>query len=358
MLRSAEVIVIGAGLSGLTAAALLRDRGIDVRVLEGGPVVGGRIGALRDPVTGRALADLGPTWVWPLYQPVVADWLGRLGIDTFEQFNDGDAWVEGYGPAPMRQPLPGQDGMVRIVGGPVALIDALVGSVGADRIRTAAVVAEVTADGADGVALRLASGEVVTAARVILAVPLRVAATTIGLTWAPPVLVQAMRRTPTWMSGQAKAVALYPQPFWRDAGLSGRIASRLGPLVEAHDHTPAEGGPAAIFGFVGWAPAARHANADGLRTAILDQLVRCLGPEAAAPLVLAVQDWATNPRIATDLDRTGGGEHPEEGPAILRQGHLDGRVRFAVSEASKISPGLIEGALAAGEAAARAILGA
>jgi monoamine oxidase len=50
-------------------------------------------------------------------------------------------------------------------------------------------------------------------------------------------------------------------------------------------------------------------------------------------------------------------QHPDLAPAALRQPHLDGRLRFAVSEVSEISPGLIEGALASGEQAASELLG-
>jgi monoamine oxidase len=169
------------------------------------------------------------------------------------------------------------------------------------------------------------------------------------LPWAPMALIDAMRGTPTWMSTHAKAVALYEQPFWRDAGLSGRIASSLGPLVEAHDHTGNEGTPAAIFGFVGWPPEARRKDTEGLRQAILDQLSECFGKAAARPLHLVVQDWAMNRRIVTDLDASQPAAHPDIGPPILRQPHLDGRIQFAVSEVSDLSPGLIEGALAIGE---------
>ncbi len=151
------------------------------------------------------------------------------------------------------------------------------------------------------------------------------------------------------MSTQAKAVALYERPFWRDAGLSGRIASKIGPLVEAHDHTSADNTTAAIFGFVGWPPEARRKDPDGLRQAILDQLAECFGKAAASPLLLVIQDWALNPHIVTELDLSLPESHPEVGPDILRKSHLDGRIHFAVSEVANTSPGLIEGALAIGE---------
>jgi monoamine oxidase len=344
-----DIVVIGAGLSGLTAAATLCNAGAKVQVFEAGTHIGGRIRALRDPVSQHALADLGPTWVWPKYQPIAARWLEELGLSTFEQFNEGDAVILGYGPAPVRQPLPGQDGMVRIVGGPTALIEALADRIGDANIRTTASVTGISEVGEKQIAVQLSSGEVVTANKVIVAVPLRVAAVTLNLPWAPPKLIDAMLGTPTWMATHAKAVALYDRPFWRDAGLSGRIASRGGPLVEAHDHSGVDNKHAAIFGFVGWQPEQRRKDPDGLRQAILDQLSECFGKAALRPTKLVVQDWAANSRIVTELDVTHPATHPDVGPSVLRQAHLDGRVRFAVSEVSELSPGLIEGAFAAGE---------
>ncbi len=347
-----DTVVIGAGLSGLTAAATLRGAGADVSVVEADAHIGGRIRSLRDIAGEHAVGDLGPTWVWPKYQPVAARWLERLGMATFEQFSEGDAVITGYGPTPLRQPVLSQDGMVRIQGGPSALIETLANQIGGSCLRTSARAVSVLQDGHKSVAINLSSGEVITAQRVIISIPLRVAATTLLLPWAPPALKDAMLGMPTWMSTHAKAVVLYERPFWRDAGLSGRIASRVGPLIEAHDHSGVDGSPAALFGFVGWSPEQRRNDPEGLRTAILNQLAECFGPHAANPLELAVQDWATNPNIVTASDLTHPAAHPDIGPSILRASHLNGRVRFAVSEASELSPGLIEGALAIGETAA------
>ena len=71
-----KVLVIGAGLSGLTAATTLQDEGIDVRVIEGRKRVGGRVYTLRD-VPGKP--ETGGTGASPAYARWV-DTAQSLGV--------------------------------------------------------------------------------------------------------------------------------------------------------------------------------------------------------------------------------------------------------------------------------------
>lgn len=351
----ADVIIVGAGLAGLTAASLLSRRGKLVIVLEAAARPGGRIQSLLEPGTGRALGDLGPSWVWPAYQPVVVQWLQQLGVETIAQFDAGNAALDhGAGKPVQHLALPGQHGIARIDGGPKALVDALLGELPAGVVQTGH---RVTAILQDNSAVHVEAGSVVfSAAQVIVAAPLRVASSTISFSPAlPDGLVQQMQDTPTWMAVHAKALAVYRTAFWREAGLSGRIASRAGPLAEAHDISGRHGEPAVIFGFVGWPHDVREHHGSRLRDEIIAQLVRCFGDEAAHPLHVHVEDWAQNQYICTSLDRSGVMQHPDVGPPILRQPH--GRLVFAASEASDVSPGLIEGAFVAGMRAANMVSG-
>jgi ABC-type Mn2+/Zn2+ transport system ATPase subunit len=247
------------------------------------------------------------------------------------------------------QPLPGQHGMARINGGPQVLVDGLLAQLPAGVLRTGQCVTAISQD-SSGVEVE-AGAETFSALQVIVAAPLRVACSTIRFSPALAAsLVQDMQATPTWMSVHAKAVVVYETAFWREAGLSGRIASRAGPLVEAHDLCGADGTPAAIFGFVGWPHDQRARHRAHMREEITSQLARCFGSKAANPLHFHVEDWADNPQICTPQDKTGAMPHPDVASPLLRQAH--GRVQFAVSETSDVSPGLIEGAFAAGMRAA------
>jgi len=87
-------------------------------------------------------------------------------------------------------------------------------------------------------------------------------------------------------------------------------------------------------------------------------LIRVFGEAAANPINIHCEDWASNPWICTEAEKNGGGQHPAVLPGIVRNAYCDDRLHFAVSETSEISPGLIEGALHAGETTARRIIGA
>ena len=64
-----DILVIGGGISGLTATWQLRNAGINASVMEARTRFGGRI--LTVGGDDGADCDLGPSWFWP-GQPLVA----------------------------------------------------------------------------------------------------------------------------------------------------------------------------------------------------------------------------------------------------------------------------------------------
>ncbi|NKX54737.1 flavin monoamine oxidase family protein [Arthrobacter mobilis] len=82
-----DVVVIGAGPSGLTAATELQRAGLSVAVLEARDRVGGR--TWTDVVDG-AMLEIGGQWVSP-DQTALLRTLDRLGLETFSRYRDGES---------------------------------------------------------------------------------------------------------------------------------------------------------------------------------------------------------------------------------------------------------------------------
>jgi len=85
-LIEADVVVVGAGISGLSAAARLVANGREVVVLEARDRVGGR---LWNTELGGEANELGGEWVAP-YQSRLHELLEELGIGLFPAYRDGD----------------------------------------------------------------------------------------------------------------------------------------------------------------------------------------------------------------------------------------------------------------------------
>ncbi len=82
-----DVVVIGAGAAGLTAANALRKAGLSVAVLEARDRVGGRLWT--DEIDG-AMLEIGGQWVSP-DQDALIDTVAELGLDTFSRYREGDS---------------------------------------------------------------------------------------------------------------------------------------------------------------------------------------------------------------------------------------------------------------------------
>jgi len=55
-----DVVIIGAGISGLASALILQEAGKSICVLEARDIAGGRVRSVLDEITAAHLADLGP----------------------------------------------------------------------------------------------------------------------------------------------------------------------------------------------------------------------------------------------------------------------------------------------------------
>ncbi len=83
----ADVVVIGAGLAGLTAARILTANNVDVIVLEARNRVGGRM--YTRPASDGTLLDLGAQWIGPTQERLAA-LAADLGVSTFRSYDTGD----------------------------------------------------------------------------------------------------------------------------------------------------------------------------------------------------------------------------------------------------------------------------
>ncbi|MFB2580187.1 flavin monoamine oxidase family protein [Herbiconiux sp. P15] len=82
-----DVVIIGAGATGLTAATRLKAAGLSVVVLEARDRIGGRLWT--DHIEGQ-LFELGGQWVSP-DQTALIETLEELGLETYSRFREGES---------------------------------------------------------------------------------------------------------------------------------------------------------------------------------------------------------------------------------------------------------------------------
>lgn len=348
-----DILIVGAGLAGLALARDCLAAGRNVLVVEARDRSAGRILTRR---IGGVACDMGPAWIWP-GQPRIAALTRRLGLEVFEQFATGRlVFQDSDGRIRRDLEMAPMAGALRIAGGMAQLAEGLAADLPGDRLRLGHRLVHLRRTDA-GVRAKIETGAgpvEIAASTAILALPPRLA---VGIAFEPALptgAMAAMRDVPTWMAGHAKVIAVYPSPFWRAAGLSGDAISHMGPLVEIHDASPADGSAGVLFGFVGGAATARAGAAEALKTAARAQLAVLFGAEASAPLALDLQDWAEEAETATEADRTAPpGAHPRYGLPPQLADLWQGRLHFASSEMGSSFGGLLEGALEAAEAVAQ-----
>lgn len=348
-----DVVVVGAGLAGLTAAVTLHGAGRTVAVVEARAQVGGRIKTLTDD--GVCL-DLGATWHWA-NQPAVRALAAEVGLQSFRQFRDGRAVVEEDGPPRRIDLAPPDPAELRFVGGAQGLCHRL-----AARLPEGTVVLEtdvtVIARADDGMRVTMAAGagqeSELSCGAVVVAVPPRLAHAGIAFTPAlPEPLARVMQGTPTFMAAAVKCLAVYESAFWREDGLSGLAFSRAGALMEVHDACTQDGATAALWGFMSGWHEFRDLEPDVRRELVFAQLGRLFGAPAADPARYVERDWSNDPY--TNDEVLWFDEPLPYGNPVFTEPLFGGRLVWAGTETAGAGAGHMEGAVRSGQRAASAL---
>jgi monoamine oxidase len=455
--KRADVVVVGAGFSGLAAARRLAAKGRSVLVLEARDRVGGRTDNA-SIAGGRAIAEIGGEYVGPTQDRILA--LAKaVGVDTFPVYNEGQNVLIAGGqrtfyPASTGVPtedaellaglgaLLGLDPLARQVGvaapwkhkkarqydamtladflkpnhltpKTLSIVDAICQSVwGADardlsllyvllytaaagNAKTAGAFTRLISTAGGAQERRFVGGSVVVAqkaaaqlgARVILGAPVRrianqrdgVTVVADGVTVrakraivaVPPVLAARIAVDPGLPAAKkallkamtpgslTKVEAVYPTPFWREAGLSGQGVSDTGFARVPFDNSPPDGSVGVFFSFIGGSEHAAWAKLDpaARRAQVLDEFVRYTADERArTPDEFVEKDWTTEPWTrGCPVGHFAPGVLAKHGAWLRRP---VGRLHFAGTETADYWLGYMDGAVRAGERAADEALAA
>lgn len=343
------VLIIGGGLAGLYAAYRLEQAKTPYLVWEAQSRWGGRILSLASSVNSDMGVDLGPTWFWP-HQHSMQRLCAELGLQTFEQPVAGDMLYQ-LSPeqAPRRSAGAGTMVSYRVEGGMQALTSVLAKRLQPSALKLNHALTSLSRSGDVWTATSAHQGEArhFQSRQLVIAAPPRKMATHLR-PFLPPRLQAEFEATPTWMAAQAKFVALYDTPFWREAGLAGQAFSRVGPMVEVHDASSTPEAGHALFGFLGVpSPVRRQHGQSALETACLAQLTAIFGSEASHPRAMRLKDWAQDEWIASEQDLSEAPQHPDLNltPWSAELSRLG--LHFVGSEYAPEEAGYLEGALCA-----------
>lgn len=428
MSKPVDVVVVGAGLSGLIAARELKRSGFEVLVLEAAERCGGR--ALAQTSTLGSRLDLGGQWIGHDHHRLAA-LVDELGATRFTMHTgllpkivDGPRRVRAWSPRLLiataalvvldlvRRTRPGassdttsvqdwlqrvprsarrlvevvaliswtadldqvsvrtmrslireQGGLVTmlstkggaqdalVVEGVGSLVEALTDELG-ESVRTATPVIGLDRDD-HGVTVRTADGEI-RAREVIVTVPPPMAA---RIAHEPPLPEerQALEEQ-TFMGSVYKAIAVYPEPFWRTSS-TGELLMLDDPGCAVFD-TSAPGGPGHLCMLIGGAEARvlDELAPEARRHALLARIAAHLGPAALTPA-----DWHEK---AWHLDPYAGGGYLALPTLGAAQADLPmpcepiGRLHWAGTETAHDHPGYLDGSIEAGARAASEVIAA
>ncbi len=338
--RKSDLVIIGAGLTGLCLAYLLRAQNLNISILEARGRLGGRIRTAYQ--SESAPIEMGATWLGSKHTQLNA-LLRELDIATFEQVLGQKAIYEPISTSPHQMVTlpPNHDPSYRIKGGSSALIQKLASRIKSDQIHLNQIVESIQV--VENKLQVKTTDLVFQAPLVVSTLPPHLLVTRVKVEPELPVdLTNLMKQTHTWMGESIKVGLRFSSPFWRKNHSSGTIFSNVGPIPEMYDHADFDDQFYALKGFLNGAYFSMT-KADRLNL-ILVQLRKYYGKEVEHYLDYEEAVWRKAPFTYAPY----GGHvlpHQNNGHRLYQVPYLGGKLFIAGAETASQFPGYMEGAV-------------
>jgi len=337
-----DVIIIGAGLSGLSTAYQLKKAGINFKILEAQSKLGGRI----ETIYGKqdTPMEMGATWFGEEHIHLI-QLLSELNIGYFEQHTEGISLFETMSFEPPQQYFvpANSHSAYRIKGGTCTIIDALYQQIGKENVVLNTQINGIVEED-NQIKIIDSLGNHYFSKQLIIAMPPKVAIHSLEFTpKLPEGINQIMQKTQTWMSGSVKFSVEYKKAFWKDNGFSGSIFSQSGLATEIYDHSNYEHTKFALKGFLNGS--AYHYTQEERKEKVIAQLKHYFGDEAETFETYHDKIW--NDQYIQPKEDAFLPPHFNNGHAVYADSYMNGKLFFTGTETSNLFSGYMEGAIIA-----------
>ncbi|MBW1298042.1 flavin monoamine oxidase family protein [Aquimarina litoralis] len=335
-----DVLIIGAGLTGLLLAYRLKKSGISVKVVEANYRVGGRIHTISSK--NETPIEMGATWFGVHHQNLI-QLLEELELPIFEQFMEGTALFEPLSTAPPQKiQLPtNQQPSYRIQHGTSTIIHKLSSCLNTSELLLNEQVTRIEHRNDELIiTTNLTSYK---SKKVVSTLPPRLLLNTIQIQpQLPNELVDIANKTHTWMGESVKFGISYEKPFWKENQYSGTVFSNVGPITELYDHSNVENSRFALKGFLqnGMSEYSKEQRI----SKVFNQLEKLFGNDALNYLAYEDVLWKNEPYTSFPSSEFIF-PHQNNGHPYYQKGYFDNSLFIGGTETSPEHGGYMEGAI-------------
>jgi monoamine oxidase len=335
-----NIIIIGAGLSGLSTAYNLKKENITFKVFEAQNRLGGRI----ETIYGKnnTPMEMGATWFGKDHKHLI-HFLEELNVGYFEQKTEGVALFEtmSFEP-PQKFFVPtNSPSSYRIKGGTNQIIKTLMEKIGIDNIVLNAEIIQIE-EQKDCIKITDSKQNNYYCKKLIIAIPPNTLKNTLKfIPELPDNVNEIIQKTKTWMSGSTKFSVEYETPFWIKNGFSGSVYSQSGLATEIYDHSNFEETRYALKGFLN--SSTQHFTMKERKDKVISQLKGYFGEESTQFLSYHDKIW-NNKYIQSDKDAFLA-PHNNNGHSAYENSYMNNKLFFTGTETSSVFGGYMEGAI-------------